>query len=80
MKDKCDNHCETCPMQTQVHCALVYAKATNTSVGVLAERIESLEARLANEQQGLLMPSLNEDSANLPAQQQEETLNPIKPL
>lgn len=78
MKDKCDNHCETCPMQTQVHCALVYAKATNTSVGVLAERIAAIESRLQTEQPTLLIPI--QDSANLPAQEQEETLNPIKPL
>ena len=74
MKDKCDNNCATCPMQTQIHCALVYAKATNVSVGVLAERIDALDARLRDEQQGLLMPSINEDSAILPAQEQEETL------
>ena len=80
MKDKCDNICSTCPMQTQVHCTLFYAKANNASVGALAERIEALEARLAAEQPSLLMPTINEDSANLPAQQQEETLNPIKPL
>ena len=80
MKDKCDNICSTCPMQTQVHCTLFYAKANNASVGVLAERIEAIEARLAAEQPSLLMPTINEDSANLPAQQQEETLNPIKPL
>lgn len=80
MKDKCDNHCETCPMQTQIHCTLFYAKANNASVGALAERIEALEARLAAEQPSLLMPTINEDSANLPAQEQEETLNPIKPL
>lgn len=76
MKDKCDNICSTCPMQTQVHCTLFYAKANNASVGALAERIEAIEARLAAEQPSLLMPTINEDSANLPAQQQEETLKP----
>lgn len=80
MKDKCDNNCATCPMQTQVHCTLFYAKANNASVGALAERIEALEARLATEQPSLLMPTIDPDSANLPAQQQEETLNPLKPL
>ena len=74
MKDKCDNHCETCPMQTQMHCALVYAKATNVSVGVLAERLSVLESRLQAEQPALLIPI--PDSAKLPAQEQEETLNP----
>ena len=74
MKDKCDNHCETCPMQTQMHCALVYAKATNTSVGVLAERLSAIESRLQAEQPTLLTPI--QDSAILPAQEQEETLKP----
>ena len=76
MKDKCDNHCETCPMQTQIHCALVYAKATNASVGVLAERIETIEHRLSAEQPPLLTPMPKEDSAKLPAQEQGETINP----
>lgn len=44
MKEKCDNICETCPMQTQLHCVLVYSKATNESVGALAERISRLES------------------------------------
>ena len=73
MKEKCDNHCETCPMQTQMHCALVYAKATNASLGVLAERIAYIESRLQSEQPTLLNPI--EDSAKLPAQELEETLN-----
>jgi hypothetical protein len=74
MKNKCDNHCETCPMQTQIHCALVYAKATNTSVGALDARIAAIESRLQPEQPTLLIPI--QDSANLPAQEQEETLKP----
>ena len=77
MKEKCDNHCETCPMQTQMHCALVYAKATNASLGVLAERIETIEARLQSEQPMLLNPIDN--SAKLPALEQEDNLTP-KPL
>lgn len=80
MKEKCDNHCETCPIQTQVHCTLFYVKTNNASIGALAERIDSLEARLANEQPSLLMPSINENSAILPAQEQGETINPIQPL
>lgn len=80
MKEKCDNHCETCPIQTQVHCTLLYVKATNASIGALAERIDTLEARFANEQHSLLIPSINEDSAILPAQEQEEIINHIQPL
>ena len=67
MKEKCDNHCETCPMQTQIHCALVYAKATNASLGALNERMEAIETRLRSEQYNLLMPTTNEDSATPPA-------------
>jgi hypothetical protein len=52
----------------------VYAKATNTSVGVLAERIAAIESRLQPEQPTLLIPI--QDSAKLPAQEQEETLKP----
>lgn len=66
MKEKCDNHCETCPMQTQVHCALVYAKATNASLGALSERMDAIETRLRSEQYNLLMPA-TEDSATPPA-------------
>lgn len=66
MKEKCDNHCETCPMQTQIHCALVYAKATNASLGALNERMEAIETRLSSEQYQLLMPA-TEDSATPPA-------------
>ena len=73
MKTECDNHCETCPMQTQMHCALVYAKATNASLGALAERIAVIESRLQAEQPTLLNPI--QDSAILPAQEQGGTLN-----
>lgn len=73
MKEKCDNHCETCPMPTQVHCSLFYAKATNASIGALAERIEAIETRLATEQPSLLVPTI-EDSAIPPAQELGGTL------
>ena len=43
MKEKCDNDCSTCPMQTQLHCVVIFSKATNSSLGVLADRLESLE-------------------------------------
>lgn len=29
MKEKCDNHCETCPIQGQIYCALQYVKSLN---------------------------------------------------
>ena len=53
-------------MQTQIHCALVYAKATNASLGALSERMEAIETRLRSEQYQLLMPT-TEDSATPPA-------------
>ena len=53
-------------MQTQIHCALVYAKATNASIGALSERMEAIETRLRSEQYNLLMPA-TEDSATPPA-------------
>ena len=53
-------------MQTQIHCALVYAKANNASLGALSERIEAIETRLRSEQYNLLMPA-TEDSATPPA-------------
>ena len=32
MKSKCDNHCETCPTQGQIYCALQYVKSLNDRV------------------------------------------------
>ena len=32
MKEKCDNHCETCPIQGQIYCALQYVKSLNDRV------------------------------------------------
>ena len=32
MKSKCDNHCETCPTQGQIYCALQYIKSLNDRV------------------------------------------------
>lgn len=79
MKESCDNHCETCPMQTQLHCVLVFSKATNTSVGALAERIQKLEETMKAEQPTIINPlsgepvgnteQLDEYSAMLPAQE-----------
>lgn len=66
MKDQCDNHCETCPMQTQIHCILVYSKATNQSVGALEERISALERRAHQDVPNLLNP-LKIESEILPA-------------
>lgn len=72
MKEKCDNNCATCPMQTQMHCALVFSKANNASLGVLMERIQDIENRLSIEQSILLNPI---DSVNHPTQEEDETIN-----
>lgn len=68
MKNQCDNHCETCPMQTQIHCILVYSRATNQSVGALEERISALERRAHQDVPNLLNP-LKTESEILPAQE-----------
>ena len=46
MKEKCDNHCETCSLTGQIFCALMLAKSTHQSMSVILERIESLEAEI----------------------------------
>lgn len=56
MKQQCDNHCETCPMQTQLHCVVVFSRATNESIGALAERIEQLEQSVRSEQSPIINP------------------------
>ena len=49
MKEQCDNKCETCPMQSQLYCVLMFTKANNSSMGALAERIEHIEQLLQKE-------------------------------
>ena len=49
-------------MATQVHCVLVYSKATNASVGALAERLKALE-------QSSLINPFEEESVILPTQE-----------
>lgn len=56
MKDKCDNHCETCPMQRQVYCSLIFSKATNTSLSVLDERLAILEQAVLPKEVTLINP------------------------
>ena len=43
MKEKCDNHCETCPMQSQIYCTLMFAKANTAAIGNIANRVENIE-------------------------------------
>lgn len=75
MKEKCDNHCETCPMQTQVHCAVVHARASYVTSAGIAERLAAIEQALKHETPTLINPFDNDltDSAILPALEQEET-------
>ena len=49
MKEKCDNICGTCPMQSQIHCALIYAKANNQMVAELSDRISKVESKMGGE-------------------------------
>jgi hypothetical protein len=46
MKEKCDNHCETCSLTGQIFCALMFSRATNQSLPTILERLESLEAEI----------------------------------
>lgn len=46
MKEKCDNHCETCSLAGQIFCALMFSRATNQSLPSILERLESLEAEV----------------------------------
>lgn len=83
MKEKCDNHCETCPMQTQVHCAVVHSRAAYVTATTIVERLIAIEQSLHHEAPALINPLANEpitDSAILPAQEQGETIKPIQPL
>ena len=72
MKEKCDNNCTTCPMQTQIHCILVFCKANNTSIGAMMERVQALESKISIEQPMLLDPIGN--SVKLPTLEEEETI------
>ena len=76
MKEKCDNRCETCPAQTQIHCALGFSKATNASIGAIVERMERIEEAIQDKR---LINPLETNTAILPALEQEETTN-IKQL
>lgn len=46
MKEKCDNQCETCPINGQMYCALVYARATNQSLPGILEQLEELKQEI----------------------------------
>ena len=46
MKEKCDNHCETCSLTGQIFCALMFSRATNQSLPTIFERLQSLEAEI----------------------------------
>lgn len=56
MKERCDNQCETCPMQTQLHCAVVYSKAAYVAMGKLMERVESVEKKMQPEIAAIINP------------------------
>ena len=72
MKEKCDNNCATCPMQTQIHCVLVFCKANNASIGTMMERIQAIENKISIEQPMLLNPI---DSVKHPTQEEDEIVN-----
>lgn len=43
MKEKCDNNCATCPMQSQIYCCLVFSKANNSALKSIEDRVASIE-------------------------------------
>jgi hypothetical protein len=69
MKEKCDNVCVTCPMQSQIHCALIYAKANNQMMADMSDRISKVESRMGGEAK-LINPL--QDSEIPPAPEVEE--------
>ena len=42
MKDKCDNVCSTCTMNTQVGCSLAFAKSNNDNMAVLSKKMDAV--------------------------------------
>ena len=77
MKQSCDQHCETCPMQTQVHCAVVHARAAYITATSIFQRLDSIEQALRQNDHPLINPLATgfaaaiiddeEDSEKLPA-------------
>ena len=61
MKEKCDNNCATCPMQTQMHCVLVFCKANNAALAMLAEKMNSEQPMLLNPIDSVKHPTQEED-------------------
>lgn len=49
MKEKCDNNCATCTMQSQVFCALVFAKENNAAMADISERLRKMESKMGGE-------------------------------
>lgn len=78
MKEQCDQHCETCPMQTQVHCAVVHARAAYITAASINERLTGIEQALQKENHPLINPlamglasaiGQEDESEKLPAQE-----------
>ena len=77
MKQSCDQHCETCPMQTQVHCAVVHARAAYITATSIFRRLDGIEQFLRQNDHPLINPLATgfasaitddeEDSEKLPA-------------
>jgi hypothetical protein len=56
MKQSCDQHCETCPMQTQVHCAVVHARAAYITATSIFQRLDGIEQALRQNDHPLINP------------------------
>ena len=77
MKQSCDQHCETCPMQTQVHCEVVHARAAYITATSIFQRLDGIEQALRQNDHPLINPLATgfasaiiddeEDSEKLPA-------------
>lgn len=56
MKEQCDNHCETCPMPSQVHCAVVHARAAYITATSIFQRLDNIEQALRQKDHPLINP------------------------
>lgn len=46
MKEQCDNICNTCPINGQIYCALMFLKTNNENMKNFSERLINLENML----------------------------------
>lgn len=74
MKEKCDNRCDTCPMPTQVHCAVLFSRTINMGMINIVDKLCHLENLIKGDATAPITPrgfepciELSPDSEKLPA-------------